>query len=203
MKWISSLALAVLTLVLTLCAQAADTVNLAWDASSTTNIAGYRIYYGTATNPATSFVFFTNVAPATLTVSLPNIQPGIAYFQATAYLANGLESVPSNVASYTNRNFGPVNLRITGSTNNTAAIWVDNAAVNMQVQWSSDLTNWHGWANLQSLDPTAPIGSAIYLAGIAPDPARYFRAITLSSLTATVLPAGQRLAPNTPPIPLR
>lgn len=186
---------------------AADTVTLVWDASSTTNIAGYRIYYGTVTtNPAAgNYVFLTNVVPGVTTVSIPNVAAGIAYFQATAFIVGGMESYPSNTATYTNRNYGPINLRITSSTNNTAAIWVDKTSSSMQVQWSGDLQNWRGWAALQSLDPYAPVGNAVFLSGILPDGALYWRAVDLvsvSTTTITPLPTGQRVS-GLPPIPVR
>ena len=203
MKWISSL-IASLTLALTPLAQAADTVTLAWDPTPSSPIAGYRLYY--ATNSGLSSVAaVSNVPPTQLSLAMPNVVPGIAYFYATAYLFNGIESDPSNIVLYTNKHFGPVNLRITASTNNQAAIWVNNTATNMQVQWSSNMTTWRGWAALQSLDPTAPVGSAIYLAGTSPRDALFWRAVTVPSTLSfqpASLPSGIRLIPNSPPLPI-
>lgn len=202
MKWIS-LPLVALSLLLAIVTQAADTVSLAWDPTPSTPIAGYRAYY--STNGIGGVVSFTTVPVGTLTTQITNVAPGVAFFYATAFLASGLESDPSNVVTYTNKHFGPVNLRITGATNNTAAIWVDNTATNMQVQWSDDLFHWRGWANLQSLDPMAPVGDAIFLSGIAPEGAKFWRAISLPPVTiaAASMPAGLRLTPNAAPIPGR
>lgn len=204
MKWISSLIIGLASL---LRLSASDTVNLGWDNyTNVVGVAGIRVYCGAVTNPASGqFFFFTNVPPSQVLVTMQNIPAGLTHFQATAFLTNGLESIPSNVASYTNRNFGPINLRITGSTNNTAAIWVDNTSASLQVQWSSNLLTWKGWAAVQSLDTSAPVGNAIFLAGLAPDPARYWRAISVTALTAANLPAvalpiGQRLTPIPSPI---
>ena len=72
-------------------ALAAD-VTLAWDPNSETDLAGYKVYYGTA-----SGVFG---APITLgkvtTYTVTGLAPGTYYFAVTAYNAAGLESGFSN-----------------------------------------------------------------------------------------------------------
>jgi hypothetical protein len=70
----------------------AQDVTLAWDASPSASIAGYRIYYGTNSR---AYGFVTNAGLVlTQRVALPC--PGRWFFAATAYDGNGLESVFSD-----------------------------------------------------------------------------------------------------------
>ena len=73
-------------------------VTLAWNPSPTTNVAGYRVYYGTASRVYTNSVDFVTGTNATLT----GLAAGTTYyFAATAVDANGEESPFSNETSYT------------------------------------------------------------------------------------------------------
>src|SRR5262245_2386425 len=65
----------------------AGDVNLAWDASSASNIGGYKVYYGTAPRQYTSP---TNVGNVT-TYRLTGLDPGTYYIAITAYDASGVE----------------------------------------------------------------------------------------------------------------
>jgi Putative Ig domain len=67
------------------------------DGSALTNLAGYRIYYGTATNSLNQSVQVANVGISSFTVS--NLTSGTWYFGVTAYTTSGLESSLSNVTS--------------------------------------------------------------------------------------------------------
>jgi hypothetical protein len=78
------------------CAKAA-TVSLEWNQSSDLNVAGYNIYYGTASGNYTSKVTIGNVSDITIS----NLTAGIAYyFAATAFNVDGNESVLSNEAMF-------------------------------------------------------------------------------------------------------
>ena len=66
----------------------AQSVTLAWDASPSPNIAGYRVYYGTNSRV---YGFVTNARLA-LSQSVVLPQGGRWFFAATAYDTNGLES---------------------------------------------------------------------------------------------------------------
>ncbi len=104
-----------LCLVLLLCAGSASaaTVTLAWDPSPGTNVAGYHIYYGSASGSYTNTVD----AGACLTITVTNLGLCTTYFfAATAYDSNGLESDFSNEISYSVpcRPVPPPNLHITG-----------------------------------------------------------------------------------------
>jgi hypothetical protein len=75
---------------------AAD-VSLSWQASPSTNVTGYNIYYGTASGNYTDKIMVGNVTAATIS----NLDCGITYyFSATALDSNGNESGFSNEASF-------------------------------------------------------------------------------------------------------
>ena len=81
-----------------------ETVTLAWDASVSTNVAGYRLYYGTNTR---SYQFVTNTGlMLTQAVVLPH--RGRWFFAATAYDTNGLESDFSSEVSWESKPAPPV-----------------------------------------------------------------------------------------------
>lgn len=101
-KW-ATWHLSPLFMVCTLCAQPslppvpkanpAPSVTLAWDASPSTNIAGYNLYQGPASRTYTNVLNVGKVLSFTVT----NYQRGwTIYFAATAYGTNGLESDFSN-----------------------------------------------------------------------------------------------------------
>jgi len=70
----------------------AQSVTLAWDASSSPGVTGYRVYYGTNSR---SYSFVTNTSLVTTqTVLLPHL--GRWFFAATANDASGIESEFSN-----------------------------------------------------------------------------------------------------------
>lgn len=209
MKRISSLLLLLLTVV-TL--KAANSVTLAWNPNSETNLAGYRLYVGNASrNYPTNYVAPTNVVniggnpSCTLTVS--NLDIGRKYyFAVTAFTSDGLESDYSDEVLFPGFKPGkPTTLRITSTTNQTAAIWINEPASSTTVQWSGDLQTWKGWAQVKTLDSSAPVGDAIFLSGFSPDTARFWRAVADATQVApppsSPLPAGLRLTPIYPPLP--
>ena len=76
----------------------ADTLTLAWDASTDPTVVGYNVYYGVASRTYTNMI---NVGDVT-TVTISNLVPGVTYyFAATTYNAAGLESDYSTELSYT------------------------------------------------------------------------------------------------------
>jgi hypothetical protein len=64
-------------------------ITLAWDANTETNIAGYRVYFGTSAG-----MYSDNVDVGSLTsYTVSGLQPGTRYyFAVTAYNSNGNES---------------------------------------------------------------------------------------------------------------
>jgi hypothetical protein len=75
-----------------------QSIMLAWDPSSVTNVAGYKIYSGTTSHVYTGVVAVGNTTSATIS----GLVPGTTYyFAATTLDAAGDESSFSNEASYT------------------------------------------------------------------------------------------------------
>src|SRR5678815_1906487 len=69
--------------------RAAQSVTLAWNPNSETNLAGYKLYYGTSSRNYSGYV---PVGSATTTSTVPNLQDGLTYFFAvTAYCTDGME----------------------------------------------------------------------------------------------------------------
>ena len=63
------------------------------DGSALTNLAGFKIHYGTASQRYTQTITVSNPGLATYVVS--NLPPGTYYFAVTAYSSAGTESPPS------------------------------------------------------------------------------------------------------------
>lgn len=75
----------------------AQSVTLAWDSNTETNISGYKVYYGVASGVYTNSV---NASAAT-NATVPGLIEGVTYyFAATAYTSSGLESDYSDEVSY-------------------------------------------------------------------------------------------------------
>lgn len=100
-----TLSLIALSAFASISAFAQNGVTLAWDPSASTNVAGYRVYYGVGSRTYTNHISVGSATNATLS--------GLAwgttyYFAATAYDANGIESDYSSETNYTTP--VPVNL---------------------------------------------------------------------------------------------
>lgn len=79
-------------------ATGAQSVTLAWNANTETNLAGYRLYYGTGPRAYTA----TGTVPVPeTTATVTNLAEGRTYFFAvTAFTTDGLESDYSDEVSY-------------------------------------------------------------------------------------------------------
>lgn len=67
------------------------------DGTTLTNLAGYRIAYGTSSSALTQTVQVAN--PSVTNYTIGNLSPGTYYFSVRAYTSNGTESANSNVSS--------------------------------------------------------------------------------------------------------
>jgi hypothetical protein len=74
-------------------------VRLSWGANTDSDLAGYKIYYGTASRSYDTAVYVGNTTAYTLS----GLSPGTYYFAATAYDTSGNESRFSNEAVLTLR----------------------------------------------------------------------------------------------------
>ena len=94
------IALFVAIIAIALGAHAGTTnITLAWNANSETNLAGYRLYYGTA---AGTYSGSKLVGPSTTSTTLSNLTTGQAYYFAVkATNTAGLESAFSTEVAYT------------------------------------------------------------------------------------------------------
>ncbi len=96
-------------------------VTLAWDQDVSTNVAGYNVYYGSASRTYTNVVMVSGLTNTTASVS--NLQVGVIYyFAATAFITapTFLESdysteVSCNLATFL-RSSPPTSLRVKGYT---------------------------------------------------------------------------------------
>jgi len=78
------------------------TIRLAWDANSEDDLAGYKVYYGTASGAYTNSkdVGMATQSNSTVYYALEGLTPGQIYFIAvTAYNTSGSESDFSNEVS--------------------------------------------------------------------------------------------------------
>src|SRR4051812_32000760 len=74
-----------------------QSVTLGWDAETSTNVAGYVVYYGTNSG---QYVYRVD-AGTNLSLTVTNLQAGNTYYFAiTAYDSNRMESVPSSEIAY-------------------------------------------------------------------------------------------------------
>jgi hypothetical protein len=77
--------------------QAGQSVTLAWNRSTNSNVAGYNVYYGAASGTYPNEICAGNGTNATI----PGLIPGTTYyFAATTYAASGVESPFSSEVSY-------------------------------------------------------------------------------------------------------
>ncbi len=94
-KW-SRRSLPVLLSLITIPAAALPaTVTLAWDANKDQGLAGYKIYYGSASRNYSTVIDVGNVT----TYTVANLGSGMYFFAVTAYNASGAESAFSNEVS--------------------------------------------------------------------------------------------------------
>jgi hypothetical protein len=90
------LILAFVAVLLVSTAASAQSVNLAWNASTDTSVTGYVVKWGTRTNSYTASVDVGNRTSWTVTGLTPDQK---YYFVVTSYAATGLSSAPSNEVS--------------------------------------------------------------------------------------------------------
>ena len=90
-------------------------IQLAWDASPSTNIAGYTLHIAEQPGSFTNSVSTVDIPGDTLTAKAVGLENGkVYYFTVSAYNDVGLRSGPSNEVGWTNDYpANPPNLRVT------------------------------------------------------------------------------------------
>jgi len=113
-------------------------VNLAWNRSPSSNVAGYRIYFGIASGSYTNSVTVGSVTNYTIS----NLVNGVTYFFASkAYTTNGIESLFSNEALFVPG--GAAILQLTMAANRRANLTLTGKSGHRyEIQGSADLTLW-------------------------------------------------------------
>lgn len=93
LNWLLAVAIATLAFQ-----QTGRGVTLEWDPNQESDIAGYRLYYGTSSGNYSNTIEVGNET----TALVEQLDPaGTYYFAVTAYNTEGLESLPSDEVSYT------------------------------------------------------------------------------------------------------
>jgi hypothetical protein len=126
-------------------AQAVTSVTLAWDANTDTDVAGYRVHYGTAPG---NYAYILDVGNNTSAV-LPNLYDGTTYFFVVTAYNSTLESQPSNEITFTSPGAPPKvavssMARVSGGTvqlSLAASGWAGPSG-GVHVYYSNDLVTW-------------------------------------------------------------
>jgi hypothetical protein len=144
-------------------------VTLGWDASPSTDITGYRIYYGAVSGNYTNSVTVGNVTSN----SIPGLVIGATYYFTTvAFNSIGLESTYSNEIVYTVPG-GLATLQLVIAANKQAILTVTGRASHAyEIQTTTNLTTWTTLGTVT----TGAGGSANYTNTNAGSfPKRYYR----------------------------
>jgi hypothetical protein len=118
----------------------AEQATLAWDANTESDLAGYKLHYGTASNSYSVHIDVNNVT----TYTVAGLTAGQTYyFAATAYDASGNESGYSNQVSYS--------VAAPNGAPSTPAIpsGASSALVNTAITFSTSATDPNGDTSLQ------------------------------------------------------
>ena len=130
---------------------------LSWNPSSSTNIAGYTVYCGAASNNYTNHFDARNQTNAIVT----GLTVGANYyFVVTAYSADGRESPPSNEATYTvsqaatNQNTAPGISGFTVGSQTATLVWSSISGRSYLVLCKTNLND-PQWTSLSPVLPAA------------------------------------------------
>ena len=147
-------------------------VTLAWDPNTEPDLAGYRIYYGSAPG-----VYGTTITIGMQTTyAVTNLSPGTWYFAITAFNTSGLESGYSNEVS-TTITAPPMLSSMTGAsiTETSATIsWTTNQDSDSQVQYG--LTT--GYGSSTNLNASMVSSHSQVLSGLASGTLYHYRVLS-------------------------
>lgn len=145
-----------------------NNVKLTWSRSPSSDVVGYRIYYGIASGSYTNSIVLGDVTNFTLS----NLVNGVTYFFASkGYTASGIESPYSNEALLVPG--GGATLRLTMAANQQSILTLTGLAGHTyEIQSSTTLTSW----NVIGSVPVGVSSTATYTDTSAPSYSRrYYR----------------------------
>ena len=164
-----------------------------WSASTNTNVAGYRLYYGTRSRIYSSMADAGNA----LQITVANLTNGVTYFLAvTAYTRSNVESDFSGELSYTPG---------TGSTNPALGATltltmtpqhvplIQGSGIQAHTYELQATSNFVGWAAIGSVTADANGRFLFSDASGGAAPARFYRAKDLTQSTNPVQPVAPTL----------
>jgi hypothetical protein len=128
-----------LSSVLAFSLHAGQSVKLTWNPAGTTNVAGYKVYYGTQSLSYSNSVTAGN----TTNITISGFCPGKTYyFSATTYDGAGNESSFASETSYTVPSVQATLGNVTRTGGQFSFLVSGNPGSNYVVQASTDLVHW-------------------------------------------------------------
>jgi hypothetical protein len=162
-------------------------VTLAWNASPSTDVANYDVYYGPASGNYTNSILVGNMTSSTIS----GLAAGVTYyFAVTTYDTNGQESTFSNEINYTP---GIPTVSIRAATAGQFVLTVSGAiGQTYEIEATQDFTTW-------TIIGAVTLGASGSLdftdTNAASFPQRFYRAVLTTNVLATMrihsAPAGQ------------
>ena len=130
----------------------AATVNLAWEASKSSNVDGYKMYYGTSSR---NYPYSVNVGNHT-SCSISGLQEGKKYyFAATAYNTSDVESDYSEEFPYTVPTGSASGSGTTGTGGSSGTIIIDNGDPGTEASGSWSVSGASGYYGSNSVYSSA------------------------------------------------
>ena len=176
----------------------AQTVTLAWDPSTATGVAGYKVYRGTASRvygPATTVGNVT-------TYVTPTLSPGTYYFAVTSYTTAGAESAYSNEVTATVSSSDTTAPTITGvgtsniSTTGATVSWITNEASDSQVEYGASSS----YGQTTALNTSLVTSHSVALSGLQPNTLYYYRVRSRDAARNLATSAGSSFRTATAPV---
>ena len=161
-------------LVTTAAAQGGFSATVSWDPSTSTNVASYKIQYGTSSNNKTNIIF---ADAATTSLEISNFNAGTTYFFAVKTVDSSGNLSAFSPEAYFSAPAAPKLFTKTWSDESGSFLEVTtglNLSRPCVIQFSFDLSSWENLGNFGGFD--APV-DFIFETDIGPYSQVYFRAL--------------------------